>query len=47
MTSYAEDNHVTSTLKERLYGSAKSPSDHYMRPFWQAVVPQEHCLGNV
>ncbi|XP_063430259.1 uncharacterized protein LOC134712542 [Mytilus trossulus] len=52
-TVYAEDEPSIGTFNLRLNGFDKPPTDHYMRPFWQAVwqstlreISPRYCTGH-
>lgn len=54
VTMFAEDMPEIGTFNLRFNGFEQVPTDHYMRPFWQAVVESSlheesspHCLGGV
>jgi len=49
-TLYAEDHPSSNTFNERFQGFERTPTAHYMRPFWLAAeshLSQEFCLGMV
>ncbi len=52
VTMYAEDQPDLGTFNLRLNGFEEMPTDHYMRPFWQAVAEsniykksEDYCIG--